>query len=35
MEGSASAIAYVQEGIVTNANRSWLSLFGIEQQSMT
>lgn len=29
MEGSASAIAYVQEGIVTNANRAWLALFGI------
>ena len=29
MEGSASAIAYVQEGIVTNANLSWLTLFGV------
>lgn len=29
MEGSTSAIAYVQEGIVTKVNRSWLELFGI------
>jgi diguanylate cyclase (GGDEF)-like protein len=29
MEGSASAIAYVQEGIVTNANQSWLTLFQV------
>ena len=27
MEGSTSAIVYVQEGIVTNTNRSWLDLF--------
>ena len=27
MEGSTSAIVYVQEGIVTNANQSWLDLF--------
>lgn len=32
MEGSASAIAYVQEGIVTNANGAWLTLFGIEKK---
>lgn len=27
MEGSSSAIAYVQEGIITSANRAWLELF--------
>ena len=27
MEGSSSAIAYVQEGIITSANRSWIELF--------
>lgn len=32
MEVSSSAIAYVQEGIVTNANRAWLTLFGIEKK---
>ena len=30
MEGSARAIAYVQEGILTNANQAWLELFGAE-----
>ncbi len=29
MEGSSSAIAYVQEGIITSANRSWLELFKV------
>ncbi len=29
MEGASSAIAYVQEGIVTNANRAWLELFKV------
>lgn len=33
MEGSASAIAYVQEGIVTNINRAWLELFQIADKS--
>lgn len=32
MEGSSSAIAYVQEGIVTNANRSWFELFNVEDK---
>ncbi len=32
MEGSASAIAYVQEGIITNANRSWLQLFKVAKK---
>ena len=32
MEGSTSAIAYVQEGIVTKVNRSWLELFGIGEK---
>ena len=27
MQNSSTAIAYVQEGIVTNANKSWLKLF--------
>jgi len=27
MEGSSSAIAYVQEGIITSANRAWIELF--------
>ncbi|MGH8223877.1 MAG: hypothetical protein ACREQZ_12985, partial [Woeseiaceae bacterium] len=27
MQGSASAIAYVQEGIITELNRAWLALF--------
>lgn len=27
MQGSSSAIAYVQEGIVTDANNAWLALF--------
>jgi len=27
MEGSADAIAYVQEGIVTSANKAWVELF--------
>ncbi|MDH4108974.1 MAG: EAL domain-containing protein [Gammaproteobacteria bacterium] len=29
MEGSNSAIAYVQEGIVTRVNRAWLQMFSI------
>jgi len=29
MEGSNSAIAYVQEGIVTRVNRAWLQLFRV------
>ena len=29
MEGSSSAIAYVQEGILTNVNRAWLELFQV------
>ncbi len=32
MEGSSSAIAYVQEGILTNVNRAWLELFKVEQK---
>ena len=27
MEGSSSAIAYIQEGIITSANRAWIELF--------
>ena len=29
LEGSARAIAYVQEGILTNANQAWVDLFGV------
>jgi len=29
MEGSSSAIAYVQEGIITSVNRAWLELFRV------
>ena len=32
MEGSSSAIAYVQEGILTNVNRAWLELFRVEKK---
>ncbi len=32
MEGSSSAIAYVQEGILTNVNRAWLELFKVEKK---
>ena len=35
MEGSSSAIAYVQEGIVTNVNQSWLELFKIASKDET
>ena len=32
MEGSARAIAYVNEGILTNANQAWIELFGAENK---
>lgn len=32
MEGSSSAIAYVQEGILTNVNRAWLELFQVDKK---
>ncbi len=33
MQGSSTAIAYAQEGIVTNANNAWLDMFGIGDKS--
>jgi diguanylate cyclase (GGDEF)-like protein len=33
MEGSSNAIAYVQEGIITNVNRAWLSLFHLQDKN--
>jgi len=33
MEGSSSAIAYVQEGIVTNINRAWVELFKLKDKT--
>ena len=33
MEGSSSAIAYVQEGIITDANRAWLDLFHVKDKN--
>ena len=32
MQGSASAIAYVQEGIIVQANRAWIELFEAKDQ---
>lgn len=32
MEGAASAIAYVQEGIITSVNRAWLELFHLKSK---
>lgn len=32
MEGSVNAIAYVQEGIITSANKAWVDLFGMSKK---
>src|SRR5690606_18836715 len=35
MQGSTTAIAYAQEGIVTDLNNAWLDLFGIASKQDT
>src|SRR5271154_3504030 len=35
LEGSADAITHVQEGIIVDANRAWLELFGYSENTLT